>query len=147
MTKKRTNDPWMSGADYGRRMPPFTVNLIVADLARSLRFYTDVLGAQIEYQDEDFAALRLAGLDFMLHADHTYDHHALYGTLATAGKRGAGAELRLLGVDPEGVQQRAQAFGVEVVQPVGDRGHGWRDVTVADPDGYVWAVGVVLPKV
>jgi catechol 2,3-dioxygenase-like lactoylglutathione lyase family enzyme len=145
MTKKRTTDPWMTGAEYGRRMPAFTVNLIVADLARSLRFYTEVLGAQVEFHDEDFAALRLAGLDFMLHADHTYDQHALSKRLPSAGKRGAGAELRLMGVDPDAVQQRAEAFGAEVLQPVGDRGHGWRDVIVADPDGYIWAVGVTLP--
>jgi catechol 2,3-dioxygenase-like lactoylglutathione lyase family enzyme len=145
MTKKRTGEPWMSGADYGRRMPSFTVNLIVADIARSLRFYSDVLGAEIEYQDPDFAALHLAGLDFMLHADHTYDEHALYSRLPPAGKRGAGAELRLKGIDPDAVQQRAEAFGAEVLQPVGDRGLARRDIIVADPDGYIWAVGVTLP--
>jgi len=30
------------------------------------------------------------------------------------------------------------------VQVVGDRGHGWRDVIVAGPDGYTWAVGLPL---
>ena len=54
--------------------------------------------------------------------------------------------LRLLGVDPDAVERRAQAFGAAIVQPVGDRGHGWRDVMVADPDGYVWAVGIKLPE-
>jgi catechol 2,3-dioxygenase-like lactoylglutathione lyase family enzyme len=145
MTKKRTKEPWMSGAEYGRRMPAFTVNLIVADVAQSLRFYTEVLGAQVEYQDPDFAALRLAGLDFMLHADHTYEGHGLYSTLAPSGKRGSGAELRLMGVDPDGVQQRAELFGAEVLQAVADRGQWRRDVTVSDSDGYVWAVGVLLP--
>ncbi len=146
MTKKRTRDPWMSGAQYGRRMPPFTVDLIVADVARSVRFYADVLGAEIEYADEDFAALRLAGLDFILHADHAYDHHALYGKLAPSGRRGSGAMLRLLGVDPDGVERRARSADAEIVQPVGDRGHAWRDVMVADLDGYVWAVGTLLPE-
>jgi len=145
MTKKRTGDPWMSAAEYGRGMPAFTVNLIVADVARSLRFYAEVLGAETLYSDEDFAALRLAGLDFMLHADHTYDHHPLYGRLSEGRTRGAGAELRLLGIDPDRVQKRALSFGAEVLQPAGDRGHAWRDVIVADPDGYTWAVGVLLP--
>jgi catechol 2,3-dioxygenase-like lactoylglutathione lyase family enzyme len=145
MTKKRTKEPWMSGAEYGRRMPPFTVDLIVADVARSVRFYTDVLCAETEYADEDFAALRLAGLDFILHADHAYDHHSLYENLAPSGKRGSGAMLRLLGVDPDDVERRARSAGAEIVQPVGDRGHGWRDVIVADPDGYAWAVGILLP--
>jgi uncharacterized glyoxalase superfamily protein PhnB len=145
MTKKRTGDPWMSAADYGRRMPTFTVDLIVSNIAWSLRFYTEVLGAEVVYSDEDFAALRLASLDFILHADHTYDHHPMQAKLAPQGRRGAGAMLRLSGVDPDTVQQRAETFGAEVVQPVSDRGHAWRDVMVADPDGYVWAVGVKLP--
>jgi catechol 2,3-dioxygenase-like lactoylglutathione lyase family enzyme len=131
---------------YGRAMPRFTVNLIVASIERSLRFYREVLGADVHYADEDFAALRLTGLEFMLHADHAYDAHALYDRLpAPPGRRGAGAELRLLGIDPDEVQRNADAHGAEVVQPVGDRGHGWRDVMVADPDGYVWAVGKVIP--
>lgn len=145
MTKKRIGDPWMSGAEYGRQMPSFTVNLIVADVTRSLRFYQDVLGAEVHYSDEDFAALRLAGLEFMLHADHTYDGHALYGHLGTTARRGVGAELRLLGIDPDRVQRNAVEHGAEVVQAAEDRGHAWRDVIVADPDGYVWAVGVIIP--
>jgi uncharacterized glyoxalase superfamily protein PhnB len=144
MTKKRTGDPWRTGADYGRDLPAFSVNLIVRDIERSLPFYTEVLGATVHYSDPDFAALNLAGVEFMLHADHTYDGHALYARTAGLAVRGAGAELRVLGVDPDAVQQRAMARGAEVVQPAGDRGHGWRDVIVTDPDGYIWAVGVRL---
>jgi len=144
MTKKRTGEPWMSGADYGRALPAFSVNLLVRDIDRSLRFYTDVLGATVDYSDPDFAALQLAGVEFMLHADHAYDGHALYRTLAGDAARGVGAELRVLGVDPDAVQRRAEAAGAQIVQPAGDRGHGWRDVIVADPDGYCWAVGVRL---
>ncbi|MGB2695176.1 MAG: VOC family protein [Dehalococcoidia bacterium] len=144
MTKKRIGEPWMSGAEYGRQMPPFTVNLIVADVARSLRFYQDVLGAEVHYSDEDFAALRLASLEFMLHADHTYDDHALYGHLGTMSRRGVGAELRLFGIDPDDVQRNAVEHSAEVVQAVDNRGHWRRDVLVADPDGYVWAVGVII---
>lgn len=144
MTKKRTSEPWRTGADYGRSMQPFSVNLIVRDLDRSLRFYTGVLGARVEYADPDFAALSLAGVEFMLHADHTYDGHPLYERLAGTAERGAGAELRVLGVDPDAVQRRAEEHGADVVQAVGDRGHGWRDVTVRDPDGYIWAAGVPL---
>ncbi len=28
--------------------------------------------------------------------------------------------------------------------PVVDKGHGWREVCVRDPDGYEWAVGVLI---
>jgi uncharacterized glyoxalase superfamily protein PhnB len=136
----------MPGDEYGRGLPHFTVNLIVRDVARSMAFYTNVLGATLRYSDPDFAALQLGSLDFMLHADHSYDAHPLASRLAAGGLRGTGAELRVLGVDPDALEARAKAYGATVVQPVSDKGHGWREVMVADPDGYVWAVGVPLKK-
>jgi catechol 2,3-dioxygenase-like lactoylglutathione lyase family enzyme len=146
MTKKRTQEPWMPADEYGRSLPRFTVNLLVRDVARSVAFYSGVLGAKAHYSDADFAALELAGVRFMLHADHAYDHHPLASRLAASAPRGTGAELRVLGVNPDEVEARAKAHGATIVQAVADRAHGWRDVLVADPDGYVWAVGVPLPK-
>jgi catechol 2,3-dioxygenase-like lactoylglutathione lyase family enzyme len=81
MTKKRIGEAWMPAADYGRAMPKFSVNLLVREIARSLPFYRDVLGASVHYFDADFAALNLQGVEFMLHADHSYDHHPLYARL------------------------------------------------------------------
>ncbi len=146
MTKKRTGEPWMPADDYGRRLPRFSVNLLVRDVARSVKFYKSVLGAQAHYSDVDIAALEVAGLEFMLHADHTYDQHPLASRLVSPEPRGTGAELRLFGVDPDGLEARARTQGATVVQPTSDKGHGWREVMVADPDGYVWAVGVPLAK-
>jgi uncharacterized glyoxalase superfamily protein PhnB len=136
----------MPADDYGRSLPRFTVNLLVRDLERSVAFYEAVLGAKKRYSDPDFAALELAGLEFMLHADHTYEQHPLAARLAVSGPRGTGAELRLFGVNPDEVEARARASGATVVQPATDKPHGWREAIVADPDGYVWAVGVSLPK-
>lgn len=146
MTKTRMEEPWMPADEYGRSLPRFTVNLLVRDVARSVPFYRDVLGAAVRHADGDFAALNLAGLDFMLHADHTYDQHPSYARLAEAGLRGTGAELRMLGVDPDGVEARARTNGATILQPAKNFPHGWRDVMVTDPDGYVWAVGVTLPR-
>jgi predicted enzyme related to lactoylglutathione lyase len=145
MTKKRMAEAWIPAADYGRAMPRFTVNLLVRDLGKSLPFYRNVLGATVRYSDPDFAAVNLAGLDFMLHADHTYDHHPLYARLKDDGSRGTGAELRLLGIDPDALQARAERAGAKILQPVMDFPHGWRDVMLEDPDGYIWAVGVATP--
>lgn len=146
MTMKRTGDAWMPAEKYGRAMPRFTVNLVVRDLAKSLPFYQQVLGATVRYSDSDFAAMVLHDVEFMLHADHTYDHHPLFSRLQSDSRRGSGAELRVMGVDPDAVQARAQAAGAMILQPVADFPHGWRDVIVEDPDGYIWAVGVPLGK-
>jgi len=146
MTMKRTGDAWMPADEYGRALPNFSVNLLVRDLPRSLSFYEQVLGATVRYSDADFAAMVLNGVEFMLHADHTYDHHPLHTRLQGGGKRGTGAELRMMGIDPYILQKRAEAAGAIILQPVADFPHGWRDVILEDPDGYIWAVGVPLKK-
>lgn len=144
--KKRSGDAWMPASDYGRSLPQFTVNLLVADAARSAAFYRDVLGARVLYQDEDFAAFDLAGLQFCVHADHTYEHHPWHTRLASGEGRGLGAEMRFLGVNPEEVEARARQRGAPILQPTQEKPHGWRDVIVEDPDGYAWAVGVPTKK-
>ena len=142
MTKTRMGEAWMPADGYGRGLPKFTVNLLVRDVAKSVPFYKDVLGATVRYADEDFAALAIQGVDFMLHADHAYDHHPLYQRLRLAGPRGNGAELRVMGIDPDAAEARAKKAGAKIVQEARDFPHGWRDVMLEDPDGYVWAVGV-----
>jgi uncharacterized glyoxalase superfamily protein PhnB len=139
--KKRTAEPWLAADAYGRSLPVFTVNLIVADVERSVAFYREVLEATVVHFDADFAALRLSGVDFMLHADHTYEEHPWHGRLAAGERRGLGAELRAFGLDPDAIEARGRENGATIVQPAADKPHGWREAMVADPDGYVWAVG------
>src|SRR5262249_56555220 len=101
MTSTRTGMAWMPADEYGRSLPRFTVNLLVRDVPASIPFYRDVLQAKVHYSDGDFAALELNGTAFMLHADHTYDHHPASARLKSAGARGTGAELRVVGIDPD----------------------------------------------
>jgi uncharacterized glyoxalase superfamily protein PhnB len=137
---------FMAADDYGRGMRPFSVNLLVRDTRVSLAFYERVLGAAVGYADDDFAVLKLLDFEFMLHADHTYDHHPLYKRLQAPGLRGTGAELRVFGIDPDSLERRAREAGATIIQTTRDFPHGWRDVMLADPDGYIWAVGVPTPK-
>jgi catechol 2,3-dioxygenase-like lactoylglutathione lyase family enzyme len=146
MTKKRTGESWIPADDFGRSLPAFTVNLLVSDLMKSVAFYTQVLGAVTVYSDPDFAAMRVNELEFMLHADHAYDHHPWHELLVRGERRGLGAELRLFHSDPDALEARARKFGAAILQPAQDMPHGWRDVIVVDPDGYTWAVGVTTPK-
>ena len=140
--KKRKGEPWVTSDVYGRMLPAFTVNLIVADVERSVTFYGEVLQAFVHYSDEDFAAVKVGGTEIMIHADHTYEENPLYARLDEAGVRGAGVELRLFGLDPDAAEERTKAAGATVVSSTVDRAHGWREMMVEDPDGYVWAVGV-----
>jgi len=140
--KKRTGDTWIPAPHYGALLPEFTVNLLVRDMDRALGFYREVLLAEIHYSDPDFAALRVMGLELMLHADHTYEHHPWAEDLKAGKTRGLGAELRLFGMNPEELLARARKANAQFTE-VAVRGHGWREVMVRDPDGYVWAVGVL----
>ena len=90
----------MPADEYGRTLPPLSFNLLVRKLSRSIPFYENVLGAEVVYWDEDFAALKIGGVDFMLHADHTYEDHPWVDPLASGMMRGLGAELRALGSRP-----------------------------------------------
>jgi len=144
MAMKRAGSSWMLADEYGKSLPKFSVNLLVRDVAQSLSFYRDVLGAKVRYSDPDFAALQLLGFEFMLHCDHTYNHHPLFARLQIPGPRGTGVELRILGIDPDAVHKRAQAAKATILQPPTDYPHGWRDIMVVDPDGYTWAVGLAL---
>lgn len=136
--------PWMPGFRYGALLPPLSLNLVVSDTARSTAFYRAVFEAEVHYQDIDFAALRVGPVEVMLHADHTHDEHPWHDALTSGEARGVGAQLRLLGIDPDELQRRAEAHGAHVVREATDKGHGWRETLVRDPDGYEWAVGVLI---
>lgn len=142
--KKRKTAPWMSAADYGRTLSGLSVNLIVRDVPRSLPFYTRVLELRLLYSDEDFAAFEREGVRLQLHADHTYAQMPWANRLRESSPRGLGAEIRILGIDPDAAEQRARAGGFTVAVPVRDWPHGWRDCVLEDPDGYTFAVGVPL---
>jgi catechol 2,3-dioxygenase-like lactoylglutathione lyase family enzyme len=145
MTSKRTDaQKWsVSGPEYGLTLTGLTLNLLVRDVERSLPFYTEVLEFRDVHHDPDFAALEREGMKLTLHADHTYAAQPWAPRLAETGKRGFGAEIRILGIAPEGAEQRARERGFTVVHPTKEwSGHGWRDCILEDPDGYTFAVGV-----
>ena len=112
------------------------------DIERSLPFYTTVLQFRDVHHDPDFAALERDGIKLMLHADHTYAAQPWASRFAETGKRGFGAEIRILGIAPEGAEQRARDGGYTILCQTTEWPHGWRDCILEDPDGYTFAVGV-----
>lgn len=142
--KKRTGEPFMSAPDYGRSLRGFGVNLLVSDVVRAAAFQTEVLGVELVCQDQDFAVLAHGGHQWMLHADHTYGEHPLLALTGDGAVRGAGAELRLYGLDPDAAEGRARARGDAVLAASADKPHGLRECFLVDPDGYVWVPGVAI---
>ena len=143
MTTKRTDaEKWtVSASDHGRSLAGLSLNLLVRDVAVSLPFYTEVLGFRDLHHDPDFAALERDGVRLMLHADHTYAAQPWAPRLAEKGKRGLGAEIRILGIAPDEAERRAREGGYTVLHATQEWPHGWRDCVLEDPDGYTFAVG------
>jgi hypothetical protein len=81
----------------------------------------------------------------MVHADHTYDKHALLADTQNESRRGAGIELRLHHCDPDGVAGRAREFGFRLLDGPRDQpDHGLREVHIIDGDGYIWVPDIPL---
>ncbi|MBZ9958401.1 VOC family protein [Mesorhizobium sp. BR1-1-14] len=145
MAMKRTRTPWMKAGDFGRSLARgIGVNLLVSDMAAMEAFCRDVLGADIIYADEDFAAIELLGSVLMLHADHSYLDNAMTGTIAGAETRGAGVELRLYGANPDAVEAAARDHGHIVLAGAIDKPHGLRESYVVGPDGYIFVPSAPL---
>jgi catechol 2,3-dioxygenase-like lactoylglutathione lyase family enzyme len=128
----------MPADDYGRELKGLGINLLVRDVAASVEFAQAVLGAGTVYADADFAVLRHGDAEWMLHADHTYEDNPLHGFVAGLEGRGAGAELRLHGSDPDKAEAAARAAGHTVLAGAADKPHGLREAYILDPDGYCW---------
>ena len=125
----------------------FAETKIELGLGETSRWAADLppeLYAQIKDRvDIDFAAMRVGPAEVMLHADHTHEEHPWHAALTSGAPRGIGAQLRVLGMDPDALEARARAHGAVVAVATEEKGHGWREVCVRDPDGYEWAVGVL----
>jgi hypothetical protein len=139
MAMKRTREPWMKAADFGRSLPRgIGVNLLVPEIAPMEEFCRVVLGANTIHADEDFAAIELQGSVFMLHADHSYLDHEMTGTVAGAEVRGIGIEIRIYGADPDKIEARARERDHVVLSASVDKPHSLRECHVVGPNGYIF---------
>ena len=145
MVMKRTGEPWMKADEFGRNLPRGVgVNLLIRDVGALATFCRDALGAMILYSDEDFAAIELAGSVFMLHADHSYEDHPMHGVVNGADLRGQGVEIRIYGVDPDKIEERARRLGYDVLSGSVDKPHGLRECHIIGPEGYIWVPGSAI---
>ena len=143
--KKSDKTPFVPAPDYGKSLNGFTVNLLSQNLERAVVFQRDVISAHFMHEDADLLILQGYSNSWMIHADHTYDKHALLQDTWSANRRGAGIELRLHGCDPDKAEEKALQHGFKVLDGPRDQpDHGLREVHIIDDDGYVWVPDIPL---
>jgi hypothetical protein len=136
--KLRKTDPWKPASDYSSELSGLTVNLLVNNISKATDFITNIIEANIIYEDIDFAAIEGFGSKWCFHADHTYDKHPLTGFINKKHKRGDGIELRLFGCNPDKAEMRALKHGFKVISKTQDKPHGLRECYIIDSEGYCW---------
>lgn len=112
------------------------VILIVEDLDRSVRFYTEVLGLRLKHRSGPFAQLDTGTTRLAL-----YTREAMADTLGTeldrAPERAPGFEIGFFVPDVDGAYQQLIDAGARPMTPPGDRPWGQRTAYVRDPDGHL----------
>lgn len=118
--------------------------MIVSDLARSLRFYCEVLGFRIEYQrpEHHFAFLSFHGSQLMLEQDDLEESSWRVGPLQAPFGRGMNLSIKC--PDVQGLVARFETAGHTLRKPLEERWYrsndvlfGERNCLLLDPDGYL----------
>ena len=128
------------GDDQNRSKPQrmtFRLELFVADMQKSIDFYTNVLGFERLKGEPDYAPVRSGSVLIALGpaAGLPKKHH--FNPEVQAGRRGLGVEIVLEVDDVKSFFEKVKASGYKgVLSPVRKQPWGATDFRVADPDGY-----------
>ncbi|RJF87726.1 VOC family protein [Oleomonas cavernae] len=118
--------------------------LVVADITKSLHFWTSLLGFQVAYDrpDEGFAYLDLDGAQIMLEQRDPRSGQWLTGILEAPLGRGINFQIEVGAVGP--IIQRLTGAGWPLFRPCAEAWYragtvevGQRQFLVQDPDGYL----------
>lgn len=121
---------------------PIVPELLVADFARSLRFYTELLGFALAFERDEprFAYLDYGGAQLML--EELHEDAWVTGELRAPLGRGINLQIEVAQVQP--IVDRLHAASVPLFRDlreswydVGESQEGQREFLVQDPDGYL----------
>src|SRR3954453_17662212 len=118
--------------------PKLVPELYCSDFARSLKFYTEILGFSVRYArpEQRFAYLEREGAELMI--EQTLDHSRLFlaGSLETPFGRGMHLQIEV--GDIEALHRSVTGSGARMLLPMEERWYRRdREEVTTDPDGYV----------
>jgi len=115
------------------------VILFVADVQRSRVFYHDVLGLDVEFEDDESVGFKIEGLAFIvLQVDRA--RVQLQGEPTATPGAGATAFLTTFTDDVDALHANLVERGVPFFQRPADQPWGMRTAYFKDPDGHVWEI-------
>jgi lactoylglutathione lyase len=113
--------------------------LFVADLARSKAFYRDVLGLDVEFEDDESVGFKIKGLAFIvLQVDRA--RVQLRGEPTATPRSAATAFLTTFTGDVDALHADLAGRGIDFFQDPADQPWGVRTAYFKDPDGHVWEI-------
>src|SRR5215469_15304728 len=113
--------------------------LFVADLARSRVFYHEVLGLDVEFEDDESVGFKIEGLAFIvLQVDRA--RVQLQGEPTATPGAGATAFLTTFTDDVDALHADLAERGIRFFQAPTDQPWGMRTAYFKDPDGHVWEI-------
>ena len=119
--------------------------LFVADLQRSKVFYHDVLGLDVEFEDDESVGFKIEGLAFIvLQVDRA--RVQLQGEPTATPGAGATAFLTSFTDDVDAVHAKLVERGIHFFQRPTDQSWGMRTSYFKDPDGHVWEIAQPIQR-
>jgi catechol 2,3-dioxygenase-like lactoylglutathione lyase family enzyme len=113
--------------------------LFAEDLARSRAFYGNVLGMEVEFEDDESVGFKIKGMAFIvLQVDRA--RVQLQGEPTATPRAGATAFLTTFTDDVDALHADLVGRGIDFFQNPADQPWGMRTAYFKDPDGHVWEI-------
>lgn len=119
--------------------------LFVADLQRSRVFYHEVLGLDVDFEDDESIGFKIEGLAFIvLQVDRA--RVQLQGEATATPRAGATAFLTTFTGDADALYADLAERSVPFFQRPTDQPWGMRTAYFKDPDGHVWEIAQPIER-
>jgi len=119
--------------------------VFVADLQKSKVFYHEVLGLDVEFEDDQSVGFKIEGLAFIvLQVDRA--RVQLHGAPTATPRAGATAFLTTFTEDIDALHANLVERSIHFFQGPTDQPWGMRTAYFNDPDGHVWEIAQPIER-
>lgn len=131
MTEKNSTTPWPGDIS--------ALTLFTEDLEETKRFYREVFGLPVTYEDDDSAVFTFGNT--LINLLRTTAAHGLIAPAGVAGQdTGARMQLTLPVDDVDAMCEVLAERGVTLLNGPVDRPWGIRTASFRDPGGHIWEI-------